>query len=117
MPRRLVSSYLDDLVADASNPIDAVHVFDLRQSMHNGGGPACLRLRVGLRAGDVDAVHPACLYTESRYHLLVDWVERWYPEELVAEDLADPARLASNRDALDELTGILELPGLYDFQR
>lgn len=112
-----VSTYLDDLVADDSNPIDAVHVFDLRQSMHNGGGPACLRLRVGLRPGDVDAVHPGCLYTESRYDRLVEWVERWYPEELTAEDLADPARLDSSRDALDELTGILELPGLYDFQR
>ncbi|MBC02493.1 MAG: succinylarginine dihydrolase, partial [Phycisphaerae bacterium] len=112
-----VSSYLDDLLADDSNPIDAVHVFDLRQSMHNGGGPACLRLRVGLRPGDVEAVHPACLYTESRYERLVDWVGRWYPEELVAADLADPALLASTRDALDELTGILELPGLYDFQR
>ncbi|MAC19651.1 MAG: N-succinylarginine dihydrolase [Phycisphaerae bacterium] len=112
-----VSSYLDDLVADESNPIDAIHVFDLRQSMHNGGGPACLRLRVGLRPGDADAVHPGCLYTESRYDRLVEWVQRWYPEELRAEDLADPARLVSTRDALDELTGILELPGLYDFQR
>ena len=111
-----VSSYLDDLVADESNPIDVVRVFDLRQSMHNGGGPACLRLRVGLRPGDLDAVHPGCLYTESRYDRLVDWVERWYPEELAAEDLADPVRLDSNRDALDELTGILELPDLYDFQ-
>ena len=112
-----VSSYLDDLVGDDSNPIAAVHVFDLRQSMRNGGGPACLRLRVGLRAGDVDGVHHACLYTEARYHRLVEWVERWYPEELAASELADPVRLTSARDALDELTGILELPGLYDFQR
>jgi succinylarginine dihydrolase len=85
--------------------------------MRNGGGPACLRLRVGLRPGDVDAVHHACLYTEARYDRLVEWVERWYPEELAASELADPARLVSVRDALDELTGILELPGLYDFQR
>lgn len=112
-----VSSYLDDLVSDEANPIAAVHVFDLRQSMRNGGGPACLRLRVGLRAGDVDGVHPACLYTETRYDRLVEWVERWYPEELAASELADPVRLVSARDALDELTGILELPGLYDFQR
>lgn len=112
-----VSSYLDDVVVDTANPIAAVHAFDLRQSMRNGGGPACLRLRVGLRPGDVDAVHHACLYTEARYHRLVEWVERWYPEELAASELADPDRLVSARDALDELTVILELPGLYDFQR
>ena len=62
-------------------------------------------------------MHHACLYTEARYHRLVEWVERWYPEELAASELADPVRLTSARDALDELTGILELPGLYDFQR
>ncbi|MCP4835278.1 MAG: N-succinylarginine dihydrolase, partial [Phycisphaera sp.] len=111
-----VSSYLDDLIADESNPIDAVHVFDLRQSMHNGGGPACLRLRVGLRERDLASVHHACLYTESRYDQLVDWVRRWYPETLTANELADPGLLTSARDALDDLTGILELPGLYDFQ-
>ncbi len=109
-----VSAYLEDLVGDDANPITAVHVFDLRQSMRNGGGPACLRLRVGLRASDEEAVHPGCLYTESRYERLVDWVERWYPEELAASDLADPGLLVAARDALEELEGILELPGLYD---
>ena len=111
-----VSSYLDDLIRDDSNPIDAVHVFDLKQSMRNGGGPACLRLRIGLQPRDVASIHQPCLYDEARYQRLVLWVRRWYPEELAADDLADPSRLVAARDALDDLTGILELPGLYAFQ-
>ena len=37
---------VERIVADPANPVAAVDVFDLRQSMRNGGGPACLRLRV-----------------------------------------------------------------------
>ena len=41
-------AFLESLVADSTNPIRTVHYVDIRQSMKNGGGPACLRLRVGL---------------------------------------------------------------------
>jgi succinylarginine dihydrolase len=44
-------------------------------------------------------------------------VERHYREELSAEDLADPALLRESRDALDELTRLLDLGSIYDFQR
>ncbi|RPG15119.1 MAG: N-succinylarginine dihydrolase [Phycisphaera sp. TMED9] len=112
-----VSDLLDRLVAREDNPIDQVRVFDLRQSMRNGGGPACLRLRVPLDEKDLQSVHPPCLYSRDRYDRLVAWVEAWYPEEIRDSDLADPTRLVSVRDALDALTKILELPGLYAFQR
>ena len=85
--------------------------------MRNGGGPACLRLRVPLDEKDLQSVHPPCLYSRDRYDRLVAWVEAWYPEEIRDSDLADPTRLVSVRDALDALTKILELPGLYAFQR
>jgi succinylarginine dihydrolase len=45
------------------------------------------------------------------------WVMRHYRESLRAEDLADPALLRESRDALDELTRILALGCIYDFQR
>jgi succinylarginine dihydrolase len=112
-----VSSLLDRLVARSDNPIEDVQVFDLRQSMRNGGGPACLRLRIPLDEQDLRSVHPPCLYSPERYERLVAWVEHWYPEEINDADLADPRRLQSVRDALDALTKILELPGLYAFQR
>jgi succinylarginine dihydrolase len=112
-----VSDLLDRLVARSDNPIEGVRVFDLRQSMRNGGGPACLRLRVPLDDQDLSSVHPPCLYSPERYERLVAWVEQWYPEEISDSDLADPGRLESVREALDALTVILELPGLYAFQR
>lgn len=40
-----VWGYLNELLA-ADNPISELKVFDLRESMANGGGPACLRLLV-----------------------------------------------------------------------
>lgn len=110
------SRWLDGLVA-AGGPIVAVHPVDVRQSMHNGGGPACLRLRVVLTSADLAAVHPGVMATPERLATLEAWVRRHYRDRLSIADLADPALLAESRRALDELTGILDLPGLYGFQR
>jgi succinylarginine dihydrolase len=74
---------------------------DLRESMANGGGPACLRLRMPL---SVEALKSAGnLLTEVRLRRLEQWVDRHYRVELRAEDLADPALIDENRNALDEL--------------
>ena len=110
------SRWLDGLVA-AGGPVVAVHPVDVRQSMHNGGGPACLRLRVVLTPADLAAVHPGVMATPERLATLEAWVRRHYRDRLSIADLADPALLAESRRALDELTGILDLPGLYGFQR
>lgn len=110
------SRWLDGLVA-AGGPIVAVHPVDVRQSMHNGGGPACLRLRVVLTPADLAAVHPGVMATPERLATLEAWVRRHYRDRLSIADLADPALLAESRRALDELTGILDLPRLYGFQR
>ncbi|MFO7180755.1 MAG: N-succinylarginine dihydrolase, partial [Pseudomonadota bacterium] len=48
---------------------------------------------------------------------LVAWVERNYRDRVVLEDLADPLLLDESRRALDELTTLLELGSVYDFQR
>ena len=110
------SRWLDGLVA-AGGPVVAVHPVDVRQSMHNGGGPACLRLRVVLTPADLAAVHRGVMATPERLATLEAWVRRHYRDRLSIADLADPALLAESRRALDELTGILDLPGLYGFQR
>ncbi len=110
------SRWLDGLVA-AGGPVVAVHPVDVRQSMHNGGGPACLRLRVVLTPADLAAVHPGVMATPERLATLEAWVRRHYRDRLSIADLADPALLAESRRALDELTGILDLPGPYGFQR
>ncbi len=112
-----VSAYLDRLIADTTNPIAEVKVFDLKQSMKNGGGPACLRLRVALNARELAAVNPATLMSEDLYRHLVDWVHVHYRDRLSTQDLADPRLLMESRDALDALTHILKVGSIYDFQR
>lgn len=110
-----VSRYLDALVK-ADTPITAVEVFDVKQSMRNGGGPACLRLRVVLNDDELRAVNQGVILTDTLYKRLVAWVEAHYREQLSQQDLADPMLLDEVRKALDELTGILGLGSIYDFQ-
>ncbi|MDX7988476.1 N-succinylarginine dihydrolase [Xenorhabdus sp. 12] len=114
---RNVSDYLQALVAEANSPINKLHFFDLRESMHNGGGPACLRLRVALTETELAAVNQASLMTVELYQRLTAWVERYYRDSLYVADLADPQLLREVYEALDELTQILKLGSIYDFQR
>lgn len=111
-----VRDYLDQLVA-AGTPIAEVLSFDLRESMRNGGGPACLRLRVELTGEEAAAVNPAVLLTDALYLRLVAWAEKHYRDRLADADLADPSLLDECRTALDELTQILKLGSVYSFQR
>lgn len=109
-----VARYLDGMIA--GGPIDELLTFDLRQSMRNGGGPACLRLRVVLTEEEAAAMHQGVAMTETLYTRLVGWVEKHYRDRLAPADLADPQLAVEHQCALDELTTILGLPGLYDFQ-
>ena len=108
--------YLNQLLAD-DNPIDELQVFDLRESMANGGGPACLRLRVVLTDEEKRAVNPAVMMNDTLFATLNDWVDCYYRDRLTQADLADPQLLQEGREALDRLTQILRLGSLYPFQR
>jgi succinylarginine dihydrolase len=108
---------LDRIVADTGNPIGTVRYVDVRQSMQNGGGPACLRLRVVLGPQDLAGVAPGVMLTDELAEKLEGWIERHYREQLSPADLADPKLLDECRTALDELTGILEIGSIYPFQR
>ena len=94
-----------------------MQVFDLKQSMSNGGGPACLRLRVAMNTAELAAVNPATLMNESLFGTLNKWVEKHYRDRIVEADLADPSLLNESRQALDELTQILQLGSIYEFQQ
>ena len=90
---------------------------DLRESMRNGGGPACLRLRVELTERELAAVNPATLLNDALYGRLSGWVDKNYRDQLSPADFADPALLNECRVALDELTQVLALGSIYPFQR
>jgi succinylarginine dihydrolase len=108
--------YLNQLLAQ-DNPIAELKVFDLRESMANGGGPACLRLRVVLTAAEQQAVNPAVMMNDTLFATLNDWVDRHYRDRLTQADLADPQLLREGREALDRLTQLLNLGSVYPFQR
>lgn len=111
-----VWAYLEQLLADKQG-IDDIKVFDLKQSMANGGGPACLRLRVALTQPELSAVNPSTLMSDALYGQLTGWAEKHYRDRLVEADLADPSLLQESRTALDELTQILDLGSVYPFQQ
>ncbi len=112
---RAVGALVERLTA-RGGPIAEVLTFDLRQSMQNGGGPACLRLSVTLTADERSALGARVILDGTLDAELDAWIRRHYRDRLAPEDLGDPALLDESRRALDELTGILRLPAVHAFQ-
>jgi succinylarginine dihydrolase len=112
-----VAKFIESMLADDSNPINTAHYLDVRESMRNGGGPACLRLRVPLSSTELAAVHQGVILNDELHAKLVEFVTRTYPDEITQSDLLDPSLASSCIQTLDELTQILDLPGLYPFQQ
>lgn len=112
-----VRDYLEKLTKDPSNPIKTIHYLNLRESMQNGGGPACLRLRVVLNQQEIRAVHEDVLLSEKLYIKLASWIDTHYRDRLTPSDLIDPQLLIESQQALDELTQILKMGSIYSFQK
>lgn len=86
-----------------------VRVVDVRQSMANGGGPACLRLRVVCDPATVD---PRFLVDEAKLDRLAAVIAREWLEQIAVEELGDPRLVATierARAALLEACGLDEL--------
>ncbi|ASK78659.1 N-succinylarginine dihydrolase [Paraphotobacterium marinum] len=112
-----VWSFINDIQSDPHSGIDEIKVFNLTESMSNGGGPACLRLRVVLNKKEQEAMNSEVILNDEKYNVLVNWVNKYYRDQLVPNDLKDPLLLNESRAALDELTKILCLGSIYDFQQ
>ena len=109
--------FLDGLLASNNHPIQQIHYLNLKQSMRNGGGPACLRLRVPLSDTELSAMHPGVLVSEALLDTLNAWVLKHYRTALHTNDLDDPELLHECFTALDTLTEILALGSIYPFQQ
>lgn len=109
-------AWVDEAIS-GNGPIAEAHYFDLNQSMKNGGGPACLRLRVVLTDEELTATHPPAILDEEKILALEAWVNKHYRDRLSADDLGDPRLLTEVRTALDELSSLLDIGSIYDFQR
>lgn len=107
---------IDGIIA-GHNPIKQVKFVECRQSMHNGGGPACLRLRVQLNKEEQAASLQSLYLTQDLYQQLDSWIEKFYRDRLTADDLLDPKLATEVQTALDQLTQILHLGTIYPFQQ
>ena len=89
-----------------NGPIRKVEVVDVRQSMANGGGPACLRLRV---VADPATVDPRFLVDDAKLDRLADVIRRHWPEQIHHDDLQSPALVGEIEAARTELLEALDL--------
>jgi succinylarginine dihydrolase len=89
--------------------VKAVHYVDLRQSMHNGGGPACLRLRVVLTAEQMATVIPGVMFSGALHARLLACIERHYRETLSASDLLSHPLAAECAVTLHQILDALAL--------
>ena len=106
-----------DRVLASNGPVREANYLDLRQSMRNGGGPACLRLRVVLNDAELASLDGRGLVDEAKIDALEGIVRRNYRDRLELKDLADPGLLRESRTALDEIGQVLGLGAVHDFQQ
>jgi succinylarginine dihydrolase len=112
------ASVVQEITSRAGAVIGQVEYVEVRESMRNGGGPACLRLRVVMTPLERAAAAQGFFLDDALARKLEAWIKKHYREELAPADLADPALVDETRRALDELTRILPLGGdFYPFQR
>ncbi|MBX9815807.1 MAG: succinylarginine dihydrolase [Proteobacteria bacterium SG_bin5] len=100
--------WLQQLIA-GNGPIRRLEVVDVRESMANGGGPACLRLRV---VADPATIDPRFLVDDAKLDRIAALIEAEWPESIAARDIADPGliqRIEAARAALFELLDLSDL--------
>ena len=105
-----VWNWLQQHVA-GNGPIRRVEVVDVRESMANGGGPACLRLRVVCDPATVDR---RFLVDDARLDVIADVVTRYWPETIGPEQIGDASLIAQVEQAREALLRSLDLVELLD---
>jgi len=103
-----VSAWIERHLA-SNGAIRRVNFVDVRQSMANGGGPACLRLRVACDPADVD---PRFLVNDAKLERLAEVIARHWPEEISSDDIQGPALIADIERARSEMLHSLDLAQL-----
>lgn len=99
-------------MVSGNGPIGRVNYVDVRQSMRNGGGPACLRLRVVMTEDEINACHQGVLLDHETIDELQEVVRKTYRDRLAPSDLADPKLADECRIAREEILSVLDLDGL-----
>jgi succinylarginine dihydrolase len=111
----LVKKYIQSIIG-TNKYIKKVRYANLEQSLYNGGGPACLRLRVVMSQSEYDSVHNGIKFSNELHLKLRNWVKKYYDSNLIYDDLFVPSYIKKCRFALNELTELLDLGDIYPFQ-
>lgn len=106
--RRLVASLLEEGI------LDEAHYLDVRESMRNGGGPACLRLRVPMAEHHAQGMHQGVVFNDVTEAELQKWINKYYRDRLEFDDFRDPQFVKELDDAYSAFETLANLPGLYD---
>ncbi|MES2156637.1 MAG: N-succinylarginine dihydrolase [Pseudomonadota bacterium] len=102
-----VWQWLEQMVA-GNGPIRRLVPVDVRQSMANGGGPACLRLRV---VADPATIDPRFLVDDAKLDAIARIVRDYWPEEIAPDDLSDTRLIARIEQSWLTLVDHLQLSG------
>ncbi len=94
-----------------NGPIRHLEVVDVRQSMANGGGPACLRLRV---VADPATVDPRFLVDDAKLDRIAAVIAAHWPETIAQDQIGNPLLIAQIEAARHQLLESLDLVGLID---
>lgn len=95
--------------SSSNGPIRRIEVVDVRQSMANGGGPACLRLRV---VADPASVDRRFMVDEARLDRIAGVIRQYWPDEIPHDDLQNPSLITQIERARAALLDCLDLPEL-----
>ena len=101
----------------SSSPIKHIEFVDIRQSMMNGGGPACLRFKITVNNNEFNQINEKFLLTPKKLMDLRALVTKYYRDKLNPADLVDNNLVQESYRFLDELTQLLDLGNVYDFQK
>ncbi|APG62861.1 succinylarginine dihydrolase [Sphingorhabdus lutea] len=103
-----VWSWLEEMVA-GNGPIQKLVPVNVRQSMANGGGPACLRLRV---VCNTDMVDPRFIATNEKLDQISQIISQYWPEQISADNLRDMALLEQVKIARTQLLTACDIDDL-----
>jgi len=103
-----VWNWLQQMLA-GNGPIRHVKVVDVRQSMANGGGPACLRLRV---VADPATVDPRFMLDDAKAEAMEKVVAEFWPEQINPADIGSESLAATIRTARAQMLDLLGLTEL-----
>lgn len=108
---RRAKRLIDECLRDPRVPFCKVRYVDLSQSMRNGGGPACLRLRLPLSESELDAIPRGVVLSPSLCERIEASITACYPERF---DFAAPTSDRFAQNVADAGNELIEVLGLQD---